>query len=388
MRVLHVIPAVAPRYGGPSIVAIESVRALRLVGCDAMIATTDADGDSRLAIPLGERVEWDGVPLVAFARGGGEGFKWSSGLARWLDRHVVDYDLVDIHAVFSHSSLAAARACRRAGTPYVLRPHGALDPWSLSRKAWQKAALMRLGVRRMLAGAAQLQYTTEQERALAQTSLPWLRSGSVVPLGVDDDCFSDPRTDTSRPYVLTLSRLEEKKSIELLIDAFHELARDGAPVWRLVLAGDGRPTYVGALRARAAAGPAAPHIEFSGWVRGHQKRALVAGASVFASPSAQENFGLSLVEAMASGVPVLVTPGVNLAREIDSAGAGWVVPHDAAALATRLRGIMTGDADRTVRGAAARGLAERFRWSVCVGQLAEFYEDVRARREPGSVRRG
>ena len=133
-----------------------------------------------------------------------------------------------------------------------------------------------------------------------------------------------------------------------------------------------------ALRARAAAGPAAARIEFAGWVEGDHKRALVAGASLFASPSAQENFGLSVVEAMAAGVPALVTPGVNLAREIEAAGAGWVVPHDAAALAARLRGIMTDAADCVVRGTAARGLAERFRWSECVRQLAAFYEDVLA----------
>ena len=123
-------------------------------------------------------------------------------------------------------------------------------------------------------------------------------------------------------------------------------------------------------------------------MEGDHKRALVAGASVFASPSAQENFGLSLVEAMASGVPALVTPGVNLAMEIDRAGAGWVATHDATGLADRLRGIMTDATDRVVRGAAARGLAERFRWSACVRQLANCYEDVLASRVTRVRRRG
>lgn len=374
MRVLHVIPAIADRYGGPGVVAVETVRALRGAGVDAMIATTDADGAGRLAVSTGRIIDWDGVPAVVLPLGGGERFKWSGSLARWLSEHVSGFDLVDIHAVFSHSSVAAARACRRSAVPYVVRPHGALDPWSLTRKAWRKRLLLWSGGRRLLAGASFVQYTTTAERAGAEHALPWLPQGHVVPLGVDDGLFSEPSPDLVRPYVLAMSRLEAKKSLELLIEAFHDVTVGPLGHWRLVVAGDGDAAYASVLRRHASAGQAADRIEFPGWVRGDVKRSLLSRASLFASPSTQENFGLSLAEAMAAGVPVLVTPGVNLSDAITSAGAGWVVGHGRGAIAAALAHILADVAARSASGQAARQLADTFRWRNSATAVIRLYE--------------
>ncbi|MCC7043673.1 MAG: glycosyltransferase [Acidobacteria bacterium] len=380
MRVLHVIPAIADRYGGPSVVAVETVRALRGAGVDAMIATTDADGAERLAVPTGRVIAWQGVPAVVLPLGGGERFKWSGSLARWLSGHVSAFDIVDIHAVFSHSSVAAARACRRSAVPYVVRPHGALDPWSLTRKVWRKRLVLWSGGRRLLAGASFVQYTTAAERAGAEQALPWLPEGHVVPLGVDEGLFAAPAPDAERPYVLTMSRLEAKKSLELLIEAFHDVAMGPLGHWRLVVAGDGDAVYASALRRHAAAGQAAGRIEFPGWVRGDEKRSLLARASLFASPSIQENFGLSLTEAMAAGVPVLVTPGVNLSDAITSAGAGWVVGHGRDVIAAALAHILADATARSTSGQAARQLADRFRWRNSATEVIRLYEAALAPR--------
>jgi glycosyltransferase involved in cell wall biosynthesis len=381
MRVLHVIPAIAARYGGPGVVALETVRALRAAGVDAMIATTNADGVDRLPVPTGRIIEWHGVPAVVMPLGGGERFKWSGPLSRWLSDHVRDFDIVDVHAVFSHSSVAAARACRRAGVPYVVRPHGALDPWSLTRKSWRKGLLLRWVVRQMLAGASFVQYTTRGEQEGAERALPWLPEGHVVPLGVEDTLFAEPSPDTARPYVLTMSRLDAKKSLELLIDAFHGVATGSLAHWRLVVAGDGADGYVATLRRRAAAGRAADRIEFPGWVQGADKRALLSKASLFASPSTQENFGLSLAEAMAAGVPVLVTPGVNLGDAIAAAGAGWVVERERVAITEALARALRDDAGRAAAGLSARRLADQFRWRHTAAIVIGLYEAVLAPRQ-------
>lgn len=380
MRVLHVIPAVAARYGGPGVVAVETVRALRAAGVDALLLTTDADGNERLQVETGRETLWDGVPAVILPLGGEDRYKWSGALARWLDAHVSDFDVVDVHAVFSHSSVAAGRACRQQGIPYVVRPHGALDPWSLSRKAWQKRLLFWWGVRPLLTGASYLQYTTAAEQACAERALSWLPPGRIVPLGVDSACFMASAVDPQRPYVLALSRLEEKKRLDVLIGAFHEAAGGADERWRLVIAGDGRSDYVEQLRGLATSGPGAARISFAGWVSGDEKRRLVAGASVFASPSAQENFGLSLVEAMAAGVPVLVTSGVNLSGDVAAAGAGWVVGDSRAALASALRAAFADDERRRTRGEAARRLAQQFSWPQSAGRLIELYAEMAARR--------
>ncbi len=342
-NVLHVVPALASRYGGPSVAAIDMCRALRTAGASTLLAATDADGASRLPVAVGTRTEYDGVPAIFFPRIASESYKWSPGLAAWLRRHVTEFDVVHVHAVFSHASVASGRACEAAGVPYIVRPLGTIDPWSLSRHRIRKQVLLRCGVRRLLEGAEVIHYTSEGERQGAEAGWSWLPRGIVVPLAVDEAFFSagtvvaDPRG----PYVLALSRLDPKKGVDLLIEAFHMAAtavHDRG--WRLVVAGTGDDAYEARLRALAHEGPARDRIEFRGWVADDERIALVQGAELPAAPSQQENFGIAIVEALASAVPVLVTPGVNLADEIERAGAGWRVPRTVEAVDQALRTAM------------------------------------------------
>lgn len=376
------VPAVAARYGGPSTVALGACRALQAAGISTLIATTDADGGGRLDVRYEEPQTFGGVSVVFFPRYLGERFKWSRGMSGWLHAHVTEFDLVDVHAIFSHSSLAAGKACRRRGVPYVVRPHGMLDPWSLSRSRWRKRLLLAGGVRRLLAGAAAVQYTTAEERRLAERVFGWLPSGAVVPLGVDDDVFAGERPAGAarpEPYVLALSRLDAKKGLDLLIGAFHEAAQTPSMArWRLVVAGDGEPSYVAYLRGLAAQGPARDRIDFPGWVRGARKVELLRHATLFAAPSHQENFGISVAEALASRVPLLVTPGVNLAREAEAAGAAWVVDPEAAAMRDTLLAAAAGPEELARRGRAAARFADRFRWSAAGAALIDLYEQVTA----------
>ena len=191
MKVLHVIPAVAPRYGGPSQAVLGMGQALPQQGVQVLIATTDADGPRRLPVAHGSELSWQGVPAIFFPRQWSEAFKYSGQLAGWLDHHVAEFDVVHIHAVFSHACLAAADACRGARVPYVVRPLGTLDPWSLKQKPVRKQLLWHVGVKRMLHGAAAIHYTTAAEQRLAEVPLG-LRRGVVIPLGVDEELFDAP----------------------------------------------------------------------------------------------------------------------------------------------------------------------------------------------------
>jgi glycosyltransferase involved in cell wall biosynthesis len=381
-RVLQVIPAVAPRYGGPSMAVLGMGRALRALQSWTVIATTDADGRGHLDVPLGEIVAHEDVPCIFFRRRCSESFKWSPGLARWIAGHAAEFDLVHVHGVFSHVLIAAARACRAQGVPYIVRPLGTLDPWSLAQHGWRKQVLLRGWGRRAIEGAAAMHFTSEAERRLAMEALPWLPSGSVVPLGVDDDLFCSAARNTeapgASPYILSLARLDPKKGIDRLIRAFQDaIGRGACRGWRLVVAGDGEPEYVQSLQALANAGPAAARITFEGWVSGGVRRALIRQASIFALPSSQENFGISVVEAMAAGVPVIVSPGVNLAGEIEAAGGGWVA--SAERLAALVGEVCASPAEIRTRGAAARQWAERYRWPHVTRALLSLYADITGR---------
>lgn len=376
-RVLHVIPSIADRYGGPSAAVLGMSRALIAAGTPVVIATTDADGAQRLPQPLGEVVDYRGVPTIMFTRQWSEAYKWSPALASWLRGKVRGFDVVHVHAVFSHASIAAGRACRAAHVPYIVRPLGTLDPWSLDRRAWRKRVLLACGGRRLLRSATAIHYTTAGEQRLAEERLPFLRHGVVAPLGVDDGLFTDSSSPTREHTLLALSRLDVKKGFDLLIEAFHAATADGPLAdWRLVMAGDGDPAYVAFLRELARRGPASKRISFTGWVDSTARAAALRSASLFALPSHQENFGVAVVEAMAAGVPVIVTPGVNLAADIQSAGAGWMTHQTSDALTATLRLAMTDAPERSRRGDNARRFAEQFRWQHVAIRLQQLYEDV------------
>jgi glycosyltransferase involved in cell wall biosynthesis len=179
-----------------------------------------------------------------------------------------------------------------------------------------------------------------------------------------------------------LCRLDPKKGIDLLIQAFHDVAAAGTHGdWKLIIAGDGDEDYVSKLKQAAESGEGRSRIVFEGWVAGDARMSLLRHATLFAMPSAQENFGIAVVEALACGVPVIVSPAVNLASDIEKHQAGWIVPRDRAALAEALGRLMTDRAALAERRTHARAFAERFRWSAVADSLVRLYEDVLSRRE-------
>jgi len=383
LSTLHVVPSVASRYGGASVAVVGMCRALPAVGVDATIASTDADGPLRLHSRVGEVEVREDVPTILFPLGWSEGFKYCRPLAAWLLDHVVDYDVIHIHAIFSHSSLAAAAACQARNVPYVVSPHGMLDPWSMRRGWLKKRLLWYAGVHRMMRHAAAIHYTTVAERCLAEGSLG-LRRGVVVPLGVDGILLEDASTadsaglDLPRPYILALARLDPKKGLDLLLQAFGSLQWEKqATPWTLVLAGDGNPAYKNRLKSLANRLGLGNRVRFTGWIEGARKRSILRAAALFALPSHQENFGISVVEAMACGVPVLVSSSVNLASEIAEAGAGWITSLEADDLAARLEEAMQLPEERERRGAAGSALVRgRFTWPTVANGLADMYNAV------------
>lgn len=389
MRVLHVIPATAARYGGPSRAVVGMCQALQRMGAAPLIASTDADGPSRLPVELGKETVYEGVRAVFFPRQFGESLKFSWPLARWLHRRIGGFEIVHIHAVFSHACLSAARACRLAGVPYVVRPLGTLAPWSLAQKRWRKRLLWQLAGRRMVGGAAAIHYTSVGERRQVERTLGVV-GGWVIPLGIDerrpdtgsgDGLFRSSYSALGKsPYVLFLSRIDPKKRLESLIDAFARVtSQPSLRDWRLAVVGDGDTAYVERIRRRAVSTSAGDRIVFAGWLDGARKASALCGAELLVLPSHQENFGLSALEALASGVPVLLSDGVDIGEEVRMAGAGWIAPLGQDALRTTLEEVLTNDAERRRRGLAGRNFVRSgYTWSAVAKRLIDLYRGVTA----------
>jgi glycosyltransferase involved in cell wall biosynthesis len=350
--------------------------ALMKSGVHTVIVATNADGDQRLPVPVGEPTIWQGVPALFFERNFSESFKYSSGLASWLRAHVAEFDVVHIHGVLSHVCLSAASACMQGRVPFVLRPLGTLAPWSLRQKALRKRVMLALGARRTILEAGAIHCTSQEERRGIELAFPGANA-VVIPLGVDDELLAAPAVSSAERdrdrYVLTISRIHPKKNLEALIRAFVDVAARQPDPWRLVIAGAGEPRYVEALQQFTGQIGAHGRVSFSGWVEGVRKQELLQRASVFALASLHENFGVSVLEALASGVPALISTQVDLADAVRQAGAGWVVDIGVDALTSGLASALGYDIERAARGRAARQLADRFAWPGIAAALIDLY---------------
>src|ERR1044072_870925 len=208
MKILHVIPSVSERSGGPATAIVPMCRALRQQGMDVqLVSTTDGLPETR------DFAEYKGVPANFFPPQLGASFKYSRPLATWLSSNIKNFDLAHIHAVFNHSSVSASRACRKAGVPYVIRPLGTLDPWSMTQKSLRKHLFWQISGKAMLRDAAAVHYTSEVEKLVTERHLG-LNHGKVVPLGIDPNSTGTPARLFPEPYVVVLSRRHPKKGLD------------------------------------------------------------------------------------------------------------------------------------------------------------------------------
>jgi glycosyltransferase involved in cell wall biosynthesis len=387
LRVLHVIPSVSPLRGGPSKAVAEMVLALREQGVEAEILTTNDDGPGvDASLVTGRWVSWQGVPLLAFPRWNPplralREYAICPGLAHWLRGHIHHYDLLHVHAVFSFPSTWAMAEARRRGVPYLVRPLGMLSPWSLSQSPARKRWMLRLVERRNLQGARALHFTTNAEREEARP-LGLAPPALVLPLGVQLAVEVPGGPEQGRIGVdqatrfLFLSRLHPKKQLERLLEALALLEQQRPQAaWELRIAGRGEPAYEEQLRQCCGELGLADRCHWLGHLEGPRKQAELAAADWLVLPSAAENFGIAVVEALAAGTPAILSPQVAVAEMVEEAGAGLVCDSTPAVLMQTLLVALGGPPAST--RLAARNLArDRLAWPAIASSLARHYRSL------------
>ena len=385
LKVLHVIPSVGPLRGGPSVMLRAMARGLVQAGLEVYVATTNDNGEGRLRVPHGIPVVEDGVTYRYFPRQS-RFYLFSWPLSRWLARHIHNYDLVHLHALFSFAPVAGAYWAVRAGVPYVVRPLGTLNRWGMERR---RPRLKRLSFtlieRAILQRAARIHYTSEQEQIEA-ARLGVNGRAVVAPLGIDLAQFAALRPrgpirdrasrSAGQTTVLFLSRLDPKKGLDLLLAAVAR-ARSRRPDLALVVAGSGDAGLERALRREAARLGLGETVRWTGFVNGEEKLAALADADVFALPSYSENFGVAALEAMAAGLPVIISDRVGICREVAAARAGLVIPCETEAFADALVQVASDATLRMQLGERARDLAERrFSVQAMIASVEAMYQGV------------
>jgi glycosyltransferase involved in cell wall biosynthesis len=398
VRILHVIPALAPRFGGPPKVIVEMCRELARRGEQVALYTTNFDGPGKLKVPLFEpQRDESGLEIRYFPVYPHSYYVMSLSLAAALKRELPGYDLVHIHPLYRFTTAAAAHYCSMFGIPYVMRPHGSLDPFLFRRHRLRKRIYERVFDRVYLGRAAAVQFTSREEMELARGT-GFAFNGVVVPLAVTVPDMTDagrraeefrarwPATRGHR-VILYLGRLTFKKGLDLLVRAFGEVCRRRSDV-HLFIAGPDDEGYGAQVRRWLQDEGVLDRATFSGILLGAEKSAAFATADVFVLPSYSENFGVAVLEALASGVPTIISNRVNIWREIADADAGLVVNCDAAELQRALLAMLDDRQLRLTMGAAGRRLAsESFGWRTATDQLIALYREIIAERtnNPGRI---
>lgn len=328
MNILRVIPSVNPQAGGPINGLINSSKGLVDKGHNVVVASLDEPESSWV----------DNFPyeLHSFSSSLGV-YSYSKPFKQWLYANVNKFDVVVVHGLWQFHSIAVATVCSKLSVPYVVFTHGMLDPWFNEGeffKTFKKKVYWSLFERKVVNRASSVLFTSEEERDLARASFsPYypvenlVSYGSPLPNYEVSECkelffVRYPRLRNKR-FVIFLGRIHEKKGVDLLIEAI-ALIGSLPEDFILVIAGPDGNGLRDRMERRIDQLGLSECVIWTGMLSGELKWGSLYAAEVFILPSHQENFGIVVSEALSTSTPVLISNKVNIWREIEACGAGFV----------------------------------------------------------------
>ena len=366
MKILQCVGDIDPALGGSVEAARQLSHALDRLGHRAELVTL------RQPQP-GWAAGWRGA--VHHAGPASTRYLYSPRLASWIAERASQFDAVVTHGLWRYTGVGAWRGLRGRGIPHFVFAHGMLDQYFKRAFPWkhvQKAICWRAAESRVVRDAAGVLFTCEEERQRARlTFRPYACRERVVGLGIarstgdpaaEQRAFLNafPQLGGTRT-ILFLGRIHPKKGCDLLMQAFARVAgRD--PLLRLAIAGPDECGWQAELERLAAQLAIADRVTFAGTLYGDLKWGALRAAEALALPSHIENFGIAVVEALACGVPVLISKGVNIWREIEADRAGLAADAGLEGTVSLLeRWLALPDEARSEMGAhARRSFAERY----------------------------
>jgi glycosyltransferase involved in cell wall biosynthesis len=382
MKVLHVIPSVAPGYGGTSVFMTELARAqAQQEGVSVRVFCTDDDGRGGRYL----KTDWNvpGAELVLVpARAGSVDFQ------RLLFEAASTADVIHAHSLWNPVADRARRAARSHRIPLVVSPHGMMSPYTWSRRRLARLICWWWRERGVMAAAAGLHGTTDAEaEELRGWQVTKRARFCVAPLGVEPRAWTlpvDPKALRqlcgpavgNKPIVLYLSRLHPKKGVvDCLLPAFAALDRPA----HLAIAGGGDPSaplYPNEVRSAIERLGLTQRVSLLGEVALAERFTLFDGAAALVLPSHQENFGLVVAEAMARGCPVVVSRDVQCSTWVERGG-GAVLTRNPAEWTTALRRILDDPAAAQATAERCRDIARvEFDWGRTAELLTGLYRDL------------
>lgn len=371
MKILHIVPSYIPayRYGGP----IESVHSLNagLVknGAEVTVYTTNIDGSNDLNVPVGTSVMIDGVRVFYFKSSFPRAWFYSRDLRKALAQNGRQFDIFHITSIFLAASTLGAYYAKNFKKPYIISPRGSLMKSPLFSenifKKLKKRIYNALIEKRNLRGAAAIHFTvpTEEEEYI-KGEFPMKKSiilPNIVKLEKIAGNFPSGyfrkkfNISDDKKIVIYLGRLSWIKGFDTLIPAFKAVVKKH-PEAILVIAGGDDKGYKKNVQLLITNYQLQDGVIFTGMLTGADKIAAYQDSDVFVLPSYSESFGMSIVEAMAAGLPVVVSKGVGISAYIKQVKAGIVVEKNEVELSGAILKILNNSDLAKKMGEAGREL--------------------------------
>ncbi len=401
VQYLHVLGALSERGAGVAKAVWDLVfaqaRLIQKQGLVHLVGLNDPDWS-------GQKPNGEGISLHAARYWGPLSFGFAPSLNRILREYAFSASLLHSHGLWGYPNWVAASFARRMRHPLVISTHGMLSPEALRHSQWKKWPAYRLIEKRDLSRASCLLAASPREAA----DIAKLNLGSpvaVIPFGIRADEFPDPREEPSQELereweallqrnpdwrekrlLLFLGRLHPIKAPDQLLDVWAEIA-DQFPDAHLIFAGPDQLGMLERLTARVRRNDLAARVSFLSSVTGITKVALLRKATLLILSSRSENFGMVVLEALASGTPVLASDRTPW-EILQAAGAGWNYPFGVEGLRSKLETILSSPPEQLrATGLKGRQLTERdFAWDSLARKTLELYSWIQSHgRKPDFV---
>ena len=245
---------------------------------------------------------------------------YSFGLQKALKKNSFNADLYHINSIWKPVNYISAKSAQRKKIPYIISVHGMLEPWCLQQGKLKKEIFKKTFLLSVLNKAACVHVTGELEyKAVRNYGVK--APIAIIPIGLNTEKYLSKSSNndayeinkewnafSQKKIILFLSRIHPKKGVDILCDAWADLKLK-FPEWHLVIAGPSEPSYQKKLAELVIKKNISDRITFTGAVYGKAKYQLLALADIFVLPTHSENFGIVILEALASGTPVITTTG-------------------------------------------------------------------------------
>lgn len=364
---VYTIKSLAERAGGTTRTVVATCESMVRLGGDVTLVSTDAEPEEDLLLPQEGMVD---LKLIERSSIISRPYRFKQAVY-----HSVRHDKADLvhdQGVWLPENISSFWAANKAGVPYVLTPHGMLEPWALNHNAWKKNVAWHIYQHRILCNADLLHATAPAEaehlRALGLDA-PIVIAPNGVPL---PETYKQS-VNTAEPHrALFLSRIHPKKGLLNLMEAW---AVVNPKDWVLTIAGPDERGHVSEVKARAEQLGIIDQVSFPGSIPDSEKWELYRESDLFILPTFSENFGVVVTEALASGIPVITTTGAPWGV-LETHECGWWIEIGVDPLVTALQKAVTcSDEKRLDMGARGRALVkDRFTWPAVADILQKAYQ--------------